>query len=102
MPVDLKRNSHEKQGTMLGVAASDDEENDYAYGLSLHLEAPELQKVPLTADMVGTTIPMEILARVESFTDSEEGKSASIQVRAIGLKAEAADEAPTRASALYD
>ena len=99
MPVDLKRNSHEKQGTMLG-SAIDEEPEDYGYGLKVHLEEPELQKVPLTAEMVGTTIPMEILAHIESFTDAEDGKSATIQIRALGMKTPEAEA--DRAGVMYD
>ena len=79
---DLKRNSHEKQGTLLGEAP-DSEAEDYFYGLTFSLEDPELQKVPITSEMVGKEIPFEIVARVESFTDSDEGKSARLQIRQL-------------------
>ena len=99
MPVDLKRNSHEKQGTMLGTAV-DNEPDDYAYGLSLHLEEPELQKVTITSEMVGTSINIEGIAHITSFSDGEDGKGATLQIRALGIKEEASE--PSREGAMYD
>ncbi len=98
MAVDLKRNSHEKEGSLLG-SAPDEEKEDYFYGLQFSLEGPELQKVPITTEMVGKDIQMEVTARVVGFTDEEKGKSARLEIRAIGMKPEPSSD---REAVLYD
>lgn len=98
MKTDLKRNSHERQGTLLGQAPDDDSGPDYHFGLTITLEEPELQKFPVTADMVGKDLPLDVVARVVGYSDDDEyGKSARLQIRALGH----ADQQQDRTSVMY-
>lgn len=75
----------QKGGTLLG-AEPDSSKEDYFYGLRISLEEPELQKLNLGDDpKVGGRLQLQAVGRLVSFSNDENGRSATIQITDLGF-----------------
>jgi hypothetical protein len=98
--VNLKRAEIEKKGTLLGEAP-ESTEDDYTYGLRIHLEEPELQKLGLNDPEVGSQMPMVAVMKVVSYSKEEKGRSMTLLITDLGLPEKKEDKEKQRAVVMY-
>ncbi|MCG7948029.1 MAG: hypothetical protein N0C84_16940 [Candidatus Thiodiazotropha taylori] len=67
----LKRSKSERDSE---VNAPSGEEESYPWGLRLHLEEPEIEKLGIDAVEVGATLDITAKVKVTSFSSHEDGK----------------------------
>lgn len=99
MATDLKRNSVEKEGSMLG-AAPDETRDDYSPMLNITLEEPEMQKTGFGDLQVGDEVEADTVLKVVSKSDDNAGRSVTLQVRQLGRKEQTQEEMP-RETVMY-
>ncbi|MEW8089997.1 MAG: capsid staple protein [Candidatus Thiodiazotropha endolucinida] len=67
----LKRSKSERDSE---VSAAPSEEEAYPWGLRLHLEEPEIEKLGIDSVEVGATLDVTGKVKVTSFSNHEDGK----------------------------
>lgn len=88
----------QKGGTLLG-ADVDASKEDYFYGLRINLEEPELQKLNLEDPQVGGKLMLQAVGKLVSFSNDENGRSATILITDLGFAEKSQEE--NRTDTLY-
>ena len=85
--VDLKRAQVEKDGMLLGQAPDSDGQ-DYAKGMQMTLEAPELDKLGIQDPQVGKKYNVTGVMKVIGYNNGADGQQMIVQMTSLGLDKE--------------
>lgn len=95
--ISMKRTEADKRGDKMENAPMSSMAADYPYGLVIHMDKDELDKIGMKQlPGIGTEIPMEILVKVtsvrQSATENKEETSVDFQITDISIDTESEKE----------
>ena len=82
---DMKRAKIEQEGGTLLSEGVDSSREDYAYGLKLHLDEPEMKKITLESPEIGTNVMIHAVGKIVSLSSDDNGRSMTIQITSLGV-----------------